>query len=71
MQDHLGMRITIQDENDVVFEFDGKTVSMPTDQAGRSFVFFSLMGSLAALCHVTQMHEIPEKETSASGTTVQ
>lgn len=56
----MGMRITIQGDNGIVFEFDGKTVSMPTDQAQRSFVFYALMGSLAALCHVTQMHEIPD-----------
>ena len=54
------MRITIHDENGLVFESDGKTVSMPTDQAGRSFVFYSLMGCLAVLCQVPQMHEIPD-----------
>ena len=55
------MRVTIHnDDDDIVFDSDGKTVSMPTDQAGRSFVFFSLMGSLAVLCQVPQMHEIPD-----------
>lgn len=56
------MRITIHDDNDLVFESDGKTVSMPTDPTQRSFVFYALMGSLAALCHVPQMHEIPDDD---------
>lgn len=55
------MRITIQNDADgIVFESDGQTVSMPTDQAQRSFVFYSLMGSLALLCQIPQMHEIPD-----------
>lgn len=57
------MRITIHNDDDsIVFDSDGKTVSMPTDQAGRSFIFFSLMGSLALLCQIPQMHEIPDDE---------
>lgn len=55
------MRITIYDDENVVFESDGKTVSMPTDQAGRSFIFYALMGSLALLCQIPQMHEIPDE----------
>ncbi|MDP3600954.1 MAG: hypothetical protein Q8R85_07320 [Bosea sp. (in: a-proteobacteria)] len=54
------MRITIQDDENVVFESDGKTVLMPTDPTQRSFVFYALMGSLAALCHIPQMHELPD-----------
>lgn len=63
--DHLGMRITIQDDDGVVFEFDGKTVSMPTDQTQRSFAFYALMGSLAALCRVPQMNEVLDEEPEA------
>lgn len=54
------MRITTHDDNDLVFESDGKTVSMPTDPIQRSFVFYALMGSLAVLCQVPQMHEITD-----------
>ncbi len=57
------MRITIHDDENVVFESDGKTVLMPTDANQRSFVFYSLMGSLALLCQIPQMHEIPDDAT--------
>lgn len=54
------MRITIQDDNDVVFDSDGTTVLMATDQAQRDFIFHTLMGSLAMLCRVTPLHELPD-----------
>lgn len=54
------MRITIHNDDEIVFESDGKTVLMPSDQAQRSFVFYALMGSLALLCRVPQIHEIPD-----------
>lgn len=55
------MRITIENEDgSIAFDSDGKIVSMPTDQAGRSFIFHVLMGSLALLCQIPQMHELPE-----------
>lgn len=56
------MRITIQNESDVVFEFDGKTLTMPTDQIHRSFVFYALIGSLSALCNIPLVQEIPDEE---------
>lgn len=55
------MRITIQNESDVVFEFDGTTLTMPTDQVHRSFVFYALMGSLSALCNIPQMQDVPDE----------
>lgn len=54
------MRITIHDDDDLVFDSDGKTVLMPTDQVQRSFVFYALMGSLALLCQIPQMHDISD-----------
>lgn len=54
------MRITIQDDNDVVFDSDGKTVLMATDEAQRRFIFEALTASLAMLCRVTPLHELPE-----------
>ncbi|SIR60450.1 hypothetical protein [Bosea sp. TND4EK4] len=54
------MRITIHDDNDVVFDSDGKTVLMATDEAQRSFIFEVLTASLAMLCRVTPSHEIPD-----------
>ncbi len=54
------MRITIQDDNDVVFDSDGKTVLMAADQEQRDFIFHALMGSLAMLCRVTPLDEVPD-----------
>jgi len=64
------MRITIHDDDGIVFDSDGKTVLMPIDQAQRSFVFYSLMGSLALLCRVPQMHELPD-DTPKTGAVTQ
>lgn len=54
------MRITIQDDVDVVFDSDGKTVLMATDQAQRDFIFYALTASLAMLCRVTPLNEVPD-----------
>lgn len=54
------MRITIQDDVDVVFDSDGKTVLMATDETQRRFIFEALTASLAMLCRVTPLHEVPD-----------
>lgn len=61
------MKITIENDEEVVFQSDGHTVLISEDKIVRSFIFHALTGSLGILCGVPKMTELPDDEASAAG----